>query len=303
MSEPPVFVISDRATVLKAIGLLLLAVLFFDTMSVMIRTMIRAGYSAQELSAYRNVFGVLPSLLLMIHTGELRLKGTNLYIPQWRLAVLRGLVVALAQVFFFSAIGLLDLATVSALGQTSGLFAVALSVVFLKERVGIWRWAALMIGFGGAMLIVQPGSDAFTVAALLPIGAAACYSFSMITVRKFDRSVSNALLYLYSSAAAALGAILLAAFTTEFSAIASPGDALFILGLALIGGTAVLLMMLAYRMAAPSILAPFGYFGLVSSFGFGWYFFGEFPIETLFPGILLIVAGGALVLWRENRRA
>ncbi|MBZ0130700.1 MAG: DMT family transporter [Rhodobacteraceae bacterium] len=290
-------------TALKAVGLLLLAILCFDAMSVMIRTMIRAGYSAQELSAYRNLFGVLPSLLLMIRTGELRLKGTNLYIPQWRLAVLRGLVVALAQVFFFSAIGLLDLATVSALGQTSGLFVVALSVMFLKERVGIWRWSALAIGFGGAMLILQPGSDAFTAAALLPICAAACYSFSMITVRKFDRTVSNALLYLYSSGAAAVGAILLAAITTEFSAIASIGDAAFILTLALIGGTGVLLMMLAYRMAAPSILAPFGYFGLVTSFSFGWYFFGEFPVETLFPGVLLIVAGGAMVLWRENRRA
>ena len=60
-------------------------------------------------------------------------------------------------------------------------------------------------------------------------------------------------------------------------------------------------MMLAYRMAAPSILAPFGYMGILSAFFFGWLFFGEFPVESLFPGVLLIVGAGAIILWREQR--
>jgi drug/metabolite transporter (DMT)-like permease len=287
---------------LKAMLLLLLAIVCFDLMAVFVRTLFVNGYSAQELSAYRNVLGVIPSIVLMLYTGELRLKGTNLYIEQWKLALLRGFIVALAQLFLYSAIGVLALATVSSLGQTNALFVVAFSVFFLGEKVGIWRWAAVVIGFAGAMLIVRPGSDAFHLAALLPIGAAACYGFSMVTVRKFDSSISNSLLYLYSSAASALGAIVLAAFTTSFSPIAHWWDGVEIFTMSMLGGVGVLFMMLAYRMAAPSFLAPFSYFGLITSFSFGYVFFGENPLGTLFPGVFLIVGAGIIILWRENRR-
>lgn len=303
MSEPKV--IQPTAGIgqsVKAMLLLLLAIIFFDMMSVFVRTLFVAGYSAQELSAYRNVLGVIPSILLMLYTGELRLKGTNLYIEQWKMALARGLVVALAQLLFYSAIGMLALATVSALGQTNALFVVAFSVLLLGEKVGPWRWAAVVIGFVGAMLIVQPGTDAFQLAALLPIGAAACYAFSMVTVRKFDKSISNSLLYLYSSAASALGAIVLAAFTTSFSPIASWWSALEIFTMAMLGGVGVLFMMLAYRIAAPSFLAPFSYFGLITSFSFGYVFFGENPLDRLFPGVFMIVGAGIIILWRENRR-
>jgi drug/metabolite transporter (DMT)-like permease len=291
---------SERATVIRAIVLLLGAIILFDLMSVLVRVLF-VRYSAPELSAYRNVLGIIPSLMLLVWTGELRLRGSDLRIEQWKLAVGRGFAVALAQLCFYSAIGYLELATVSALGQTNALFVVLLSVVVLGERVGVWRIAALVLGFVGALMILRPGSDAFSLAALLPVGAAACYAFSMVTVRKFDAGTSNALLYLYSSAAAAVGAIVLAAFTTEFSSIQSWADAGLIMVMAFLGGTGVLLMMLAYRSAAPSILAPFAYLGLLSAFGMGWLFFGEAPVETLFPGVLLIVGAGALIIWRENR--
>ncbi|MEZ5715147.1 MAG: EamA family transporter [Paracoccaceae bacterium] len=124
----------------------------------------------------------------------------------------------------------------------------------------------------------------------------------MVTVRLFGDEVSNGLLYLYSSATAAVGAVVLALFTTEFSPIQSWGDAGLIFSMGVLGGVGVLLMMLAYRSAAPSLLAPFGYFAVLSAFFWGWLFFGEAPVDKLFPGVLLIIGGGALIMWRENRR-
>ena len=59
--------------------------------------------------------------------------------------------------------------------------------------------------------------------------------------------------------------------------------------------------MLAYRTAAASILAPFGYFGILVSFSFGWFFFGELPVDKLFPGVLLIVGAGIMIIWRESK--
>ncbi|MCM2562108.1 DMT family transporter [Lutimaribacter sp. EGI FJ00015] len=290
----------DQGQAVKAVGLLLLAFACFDLMGVLVRVL-SARYSPLELSAYRNVLGIIPSLALLMATGELRLRGTNLKIEKWPLAVFRGLVVAVAQVLFYGALAVLELATVSALAQTNALFVVILSVLLLGERVGPWRMAALAIGFGGALWIMRPGSEAFSPYALLPVFAALCYAYSMISVRFFGPGTSNALLYLYASGAAAVGAIVLALFTTDFSPIQGWLDAWLIFVMATLGGSGVLFMMLAYRMGEPSMLAPFGYFGLITAFVFGWVFFGEAPVDTLFPGVLLIVGAGVLIIWREQR--
>jgi drug/metabolite transporter (DMT)-like permease len=289
----------DRALVLKAVMFVFLATLCFDTMTVLVRLML-VRYSAQELSAYRNILGVIPSLILMLWTRELKLKGTNLVIRQWPLALFRGVVVAFAQLFFYTSIGYLELATISALSQTVALFIVAMSVPLLGEKVGVWRWSAVLIGFAGAMMILRPGGDAFSFYALLPIAAAACYAFSMTTMRMFDYQASNALIYLYSSFASAAGAILLASLTTSFTPIHSWYDALTILTLSFSGGCGVLFLMLGYRMVPPGLLAPFSYFGLLRAFAAGWLFFDELPIQTLFPGVLLIVGAGAMIIWRQR---
>ena len=292
----------DMQQTVRAVMMLFASILCFDLMAILVR-ILAADYSILELSAYRNVLGVIPSIAVMIWAGELRLKGTNLRIRQWRLALTRGLIVAVAQLCFYSAIAFLELATVSALSQTNAFFVVILSIMLLGERVGIWRWVGVVLGFVGAVLILRPGTDAFTVYALLPVASAFCYGISMVTVRMFGAEVSTALLYLYSAFGAAVGAIILAAFTTSFHPIASVADAGLILSMAISGGCGVLFLTLAYRSAAPSVLATFGYFGILTAFLWGWVFFGEAPVEKLFPGVVFIVAAGVLIIWRENKAA
>ena len=305
MEQPPVkqdaFASESTRAAMLAVLLLLAAICCFDIMSLLVR-ILSARYAAPELSAYRNVLGIVPSVALLLWTGELRLRGTSLRIENWPLAVARGIAVAFAQLFFYTALGKLELATVATLGQTNALFVVLLSVILLGERVGPWRVGALLAGFAGVVWILRPGSDAFSSAGFYPIAAAFCYALSMVTVRMFGPGTSNGLLYLYSSASAAVGAVILAAFTTEFTPLQSLADAALIFTMGVLGGVGVLMMMLAYRSAAPSLLAPFGYFGILSAFFWGWMVFGEAPVDTLFPGVLLIVGAGALIMWRENRR-
>ena len=262
--------------------------------------LLQPAYSAAELSAYRNVLGVIPSLIVMSYMGQLQFKRSALRLPQWRLALLRGCFIAVAQLSFYGALGLMELATVSALAQTNGLFVVLLSIAVLGEKVGKWRWGALMLGFAGAMLILKPGSDAFSVQALLPIVAALFYGLSMVTIQLFDKESPNALIYLYASTASALASILFVFFFEGFSPLPDLRDAAVIFVMSMAGGCGVLLMMLAYRSAPPSALAPFQYFSILSAFFFGWAIFGELPIEDLFPGTLFIIGAGAIIIWREN---
>ncbi|MDG0983855.1 MAG: DMT family transporter [Planktomarina sp.] len=287
-------------TNIRAILVCLLAYLCFDLMSVHVR-ILSASYSPQELSVYRNVLGVLPSILLLMYTRELSFDIKDYKIKKWKLAFGRGLLVALAQLLFYTALADLELATVSALGQTNAIFIVLIAVIFYREKVGLWRWSAVIVGFGGAVWIMQPGSNLFTWSAALPIGAAFCYAASMVTLRSFDVSISSAIIYFYSSIAAALGAILLATGTTDFSPIQSISDALLIFSMSLCGGFGVVFLMYAFRQAPASVLAPFSYFGILTAFGLGWIIFDELPIDKLFPGVILIVLSGLTILWREER--
>ena len=287
-------------TNIRAILVCLLAYFCFDLMSVHVR-ILSASYSPQELSVYRNVLGVLPSILLLMYTRELSFDIKDYKIKKWKLAFGRGLLVALAQLLFYTALADLELATVSALGQTNAIFIVLIAVIFYGEKVGAWRWSAVIIGFGGAVWIMQPGSNMFTWTAALPIGAAFCYAASMVTLRSFDVSSSSAIIYLYSSIAAALGAIRLATGTTDFSPIQSMSDALLILSMSLCGGFGVVFLMYAFRQAPASVLAPFSYFGILTAFGLGWIVFDELPLDKLFPGVILIILSGLTILWREER--
>ena len=114
--------------------------------------------------------------------------------------------------------------------------------------------------------------------------------------------MSNSILYLYSASAAAAGAIIMALGTTDFSPIASTSDALLILSISICGGFGVVFLMYAFRNAPASVLAPFSYFGILTSFGFIWLFFAEFPVDKLFPGVVVIIASGITILWREKRQ-
>ncbi len=257
-------------------------------------------YNPQELSLYRNVFGVFPAILFLAYERQLTMRIAEYKITKWRLALGRGLLIAVAQLMLYSALMRLELATVSALGQTIAIFVVLLAIILYSERIGFWRWGAVVLGLLGATIIIRPGSDIFTWHALLPIGAAFCYAASTVTLRSFEQDVSSAILFLYSAVASAFGALVLAIGTTTFSTIYHYTDMLIILSMSFFGGFGVVFLMYAFRNAPSSVLAPFSYFGIINAFLLGWIFFGEFPIQTLFPGVLFIVASGLIIVWREK---
>lgn len=278
----------------------LLALVLFDSMGLIIKHL-STDYGAAELSAYRNLFGLIPAGIALWSSRGWHQSGRILRVRQWKLAFARGAILTFAQYFFYLSLGLLSFATASTITYANALFMVALAAVLLGEKVGPVRWAAVLIGFVGVMLVVGPGRDTFSLAALLPLAAAVCYALTGVTARMMDTEVPTALINLYSSAIAAVGALLLAVFTTGFAPLHAPSDLLWIGAMGAFGGIAVLLLIAAYRMAEQSDLAPFSYFGIPIAFVFGWIFFDEAPWSELFPGAVLIVLGGLLIIWRERR--
>ncbi|MGB7243076.1 MAG: DMT family transporter, partial [Sulfitobacter sp.] len=181
-----------------AIILSLIALIFFDAMGLIIKHL-SSTYSAAELSAWRNIFGLIPSLIALWSTRRWHAAGRPIRMRQWKLAVLRGVIVTVAQLMFYLSLGRLAFATASTITYANALFLTALAVPLLGEVVGKVRWSAVMIGFCGVIVIMRPGSDAFTTDALLPLGAAALYALVGVTARLVDDDVPSPLLNLYAS--------------------------------------------------------------------------------------------------------
>lgn len=278
----------------------LVAIVLFDAMGMIIKHL-SANYGAAELSAYRNLFGLIPAGIALWWSADWHRAGRRVKVRQWKLAMLRGFVLTFAQFFYYLSLGILPFATASTITYSNALFMVALAVPLLGEKVGAARWTAVLIGFAGVILVVGPGRETFSMAALLPLAAACCYALTGVTARLIDSDVSSALINLYSSGVAAIGALILASTTTGFSLLAHTTDLWWIFAMGGFGGCAVLVMITCFRMTEQSNLAPFSYFGIPIAFVFGWIFFGEAPWSDLFPGALFIVAGGLLVIWRERR--
>ncbi|MYA89931.1 MAG: DMT family transporter [Boseongicola sp. SB0662_bin_57] len=283
-----------------AIAISIVALVLFDLMGLLIKYL-STDYSAVELSAYRNIFGLAPSVIALWMSASWRQNGRKLALRQWRLAVWRGVAVTFAQLLFYLSLGLMAFATATTISYSTALFTTALAVPILGERVGLVRWAAVVIGFVGVVMITRPGADAFEWTALLPVGAAALYAFTGVTARLVDADVPTPLLNLYSSATAAVGAFALALVFGGFTQIASVRDFGLIALMGAFGGSAVLCLVVSFRMTEPSNLAPFTYFGIPIAFALGWLFFSEAPVDDLLPGALLLIGGGLLIIYRERR--
>ncbi len=290
---------------LLSIAMLLAGLILLDCMGAVAKTLVER-YPAQQISVARNVFGLLPTFLILLWDARGRLSSISLRLRQWKLGLTRGFLVAVAQLALYGSYLHLELATVAVITYAESFFVVILAIPYLGERVDGWRWVAVIGGFIGVVMVIRPGADTFTPAALLPAVAGFFYANTLVLTRKFDADASHATINLYAQAGAITGALILLMTTSQpVLPTGSTSDILIDFGLALLlggfGGFGVYFLTLAYRRTPASLLAPFGYLGVLSALVIGWVVFGEWPVEKIFPGVLLIVGAGLVIIVREHR--
>ncbi len=285
--------------------MLLAGIVLLDCMGAVAKHLVER-YPAQQISVARNVFGLLPTLAILLWEGGGRIALDSIRLRQWRLGLARGLMVAVAQLALYGSYKVLDLATVAVIAYSGPLFITMLAIPWLGERVGVWRWAAVLGGLVGVVLVIDPGTEVFSWSGLLPAVAAFFYANSLVLTRKFDASVSHAAINLYAQAGAIAGSVVLLLATSDAVLPGGAAESVFAdLGWALLlggfGGFGVYFLTLAYRRTPASLLAPFEYLGVLSALAIGWIVFREWPVERIFPGVLFIVGAGLVIILRERR--
>ena len=214
-----------------------------------------------------------------------------------RLQLARGLSIVGSLTFIFTSLQFLPLAEATVINFTGPLFMVALAGPMLGEAVGWRRWAAVLVGLAGAMIVVRPGSEVFQWAALLPIGSAVFFALFQVLTRKLAAHDGALTTLIYTQVVAAAGASLAAPFFWTPITFYQFGY-VFLAGI--VGLAAHMCMFNAFRLADASLLAPINYTRIVASVLLGYWLFGDLPDAYTIAGGAVIIASGLFVIYRES---
>jgi drug/metabolite transporter (DMT)-like permease len=211
--------------------------------------------------------------------------------------VVRALLLAVSALAFVEAIQLMPLAEATSVGFISPLLITALSVVMLGEVVRARRWAAIVVGLLGVLIIVRPGTEAFQPAALLVLGSSSAWAVAVVLTRRMSGHDPTATTLLWSAVIglAAMSVVLPFDWVWPRAQDWALGIAL---GLVASGGQ--YLMVQAYRFAPASLLAPFSYSSLLWSAALGWALFGALPDMWTLAGAVVIVLAGLVAARPEK---
>ena len=289
----------------KAIGFKLFSALLFAAMSALVRQLGDVTPVGQ-IVFFRSACAIPPVLLIYAFRGELMSAlRTNRFFGH----LLRGTVSVSGMFTNFAALARLPLADATAIQFCSPLITVALAAIILKERVRVYRWTAVAVGFVGVIVMLIPNFDLDryalagigSVAALGSIFAlisAFCNAGAVIQTRRLTQSETTSSIVFYFSLVCALAGLVTLPFAWH-----SPSNeewlALVVTGL--LGGLGQIFMTESYRYATASVIAPFDYTSLIWALLLGYWVFGELPSDLVYVGAVIVAAAGLFVIWRERR--
>ena len=290
-----------KNNLLIAVLLTLSGLFFLDCMGIAIKYL-RNDYPAAVLSVYRNLFGIIPCMLVLFLSSQWHAGGRKIIIKEWRLGLLRGVFVCFAQICLYTSYFYVPYALVATMEHTGPMIVSLLCIPILGEKFGLYKMSAVILGFVGIIFIMQPWTDDFNIYLILPICAAFGYSLARVTSLSFPKEVLSPLINIYAQVGTILCSSLIIIFFNQWTPFKSIEDLLLILIMGLIGGTGTLLIIYGARKAELSKITPFDYIEIFFALILGWVFFEEWPIDSLFPGVLFIIAGGLIIIWRQKKR-
>ena len=214
-----------------------------------------------------------------------------------KLQLLRSVVLMAATCLFFLSISKIGLAEATAIMDINPVLITLGAFLFLGEKIGPKRVLGIITSMIGALIIIRPGTDVFTIYAVLPLVAAVCYTAYNLTTRFVGNRESPWTSLLYS---ALFGAVVFSCMVPFFWQPVSLFSAGLMVLLSLCGTFSQLFLIRALAIGEASLLAPFAYVGLIYATIWGLVFFGEFPDKWSILGAIIIAISGFYVWYRDT---
>lgn len=290
MSNPST---TGEAGNLRAIGLMLVATVAFTSMHATIRH-VASDLHPFEVAFFRNLFGLVFLAPYFFRYGLASLRTTNL-----KLHSLRSILNLVSMLCFFYALTVAPFADVTALTFTAPIFACMLAVPILGEKVGPIRWAAIALGFLGAIVVLRPGLGEIGLGPILAISAALIWGFAMLVIKTLTRSESSITITAYMMIFLAPMSLVAA---IPFWTWPNTEQYALMLLLASLGTTGHLFLNQALKEGDTSVVAPVDFVRLIWAAVIGYLIFGEFPDALTWIGGAMICASAGLIAYRAGRR-
>ena len=240
-------------------------------------------------------------LLLTLAILAPRLRWNLVRTNNLPLQLVRGVLLVASGTCFFTALKFMPIADATALNYTAPMLVTLMAGYFLGEKLTKPRWAFIVSGFVGMLIIVRPGTEVLNPAAFFALGAAGLYATFQILTRKLAGEDLMVLLFY----PCLVGTILLSLVVPFFhySAWYPISDILLFIGIGVMGFLGHMLFIRAFQVASASAIAPFTYSQLIWSTLAGWLVFGSFPDGWTMTGIVVIAGSGMVLTWYERRSA
>jgi drug/metabolite transporter (DMT)-like permease len=255
-----------------------------------------AGYSFDEVLFFRALASLVTVAAIVLPRAGVAAFATR------RLSqhVARSATQTVAQSCLVIAFGLMPLGGAIAINFSAPLFATLLAALWLKERIGIARGSALVVGFVGVLLVAAPGADTFRIGAVFAVANAVLYGSVTAAVRGMTTTESAETLTMYQML-----------FMTLFFALGLPAfgfgwpnnaDLAALIANGVFNGIGQYWWTRSLTMAPPAAVGPFYYFSLIWALALGFVFWSEVPTPPLIAGSAIVVGSGLFLLWHESRR-
>jgi drug/metabolite transporter (DMT)-like permease len=285
---------TDR--ILRAILSTVLAMSCFSVLNAMSKTLTTAHYPVLEVIWARYFFAFIFMLAMFLPRSGLKLFSIRRLDTQ----IVRGLLLFFSSYLYFHGIAYMPLATAASISLSSPIIVTALSPRLLGEHVGPRRWAAVGVGFAGALVVVRPGHEAFDWHVLLIVASTVCSAFYQLFSRRYgqtERPDASA------TVATIVGTVAASPFLPFEWMMPSWGwDLALFVGMGVMAGTGHYFLTIAYSQAPAAIVSPFNYTQLIGAAILGYLVFHDLPDLWTWVGAAVIITSGLYIGYRERVR-
>jgi drug/metabolite transporter (DMT)-like permease len=267
-----------------------LSVCTFSIMDLIVKW--SGDYPTGQVMFFRGFFGIIPTFFLIPKEKLKIFYKTNRPIEHF----FRCIMGLMALVAIFIALRKLPLAIVVSISFAAPLFITVLSIFLLSEKVGIYRWLAVLIGFIGVIIISEPGIKEMNYLYFLPLIFCIGMSFVTITIRKLSTTEPIWLISIFFSIMILIASLLTIPFGWVMPDLK---DFILLMMVGIMGGSANLFLTQSYKLSEVSLVAPLKYLSLIFAIIFGYLIWNEIPTEKTLIGALLVVSASLIIFRRE----
>jgi drug/metabolite transporter (DMT)-like permease len=268
---------------------------FMFTMMNVFAKYLSTNHSVIEIAFYRNLIACVPFLIATFLFGRRQILTIQ---SKPRAIALRAILGSVTLITTFAAYSLMPMAETAVLLFTASLFVPVLGVAILKERVGPYRWTAVLVGFVGVAIMVNPTGATNTLGVAFALCAALMQAIMSILLRHLGGHERPETVSFYFFVIGTFITGLAVPFVATQPTLA---EIPFLFGIGLSGAAAQWLYSTALKYTPAAIVAVFNYSSIVWAMLFGWLVWNDWPLPIVLAGSVVVIASNVFIAWRESR--